>query len=246
MAWKGGDSLKCVRGRRAPGNPEAWIPAEWNGVGAAAWAEPAAARRAARPFRAFAPRCWLTRSAGARCGFSSSSFTSSSSSDVFSSSSSSFCFSSSFLPPPLSPPPPPRPPPPPPPPPLPPGHAGPCRVPDPRRLRRGPLDPEPAAPKLVGQTDRQTRRFLVPSAAPPLPPAAQRLGNWDRPGSSARRKPIQPSSLTPWETALQCGQRRLLMMRQHGHGRTHLPTPPTSKTPRAEPAQDPSGRQPQI
>lgn len=25
LRWKGGDSLKCVRGRRTPGNPEAWI-----------------------------------------------------------------------------------------------------------------------------------------------------------------------------------------------------------------------------
>ncbi|XP_075865763.1 uncharacterized protein LOC105876913 [Microcebus murinus] len=95
LRWKGGDSLKCVRGTRAPGNPEAWIRAEVERsrrrcLGCASRRPPG---RPASPRPRPAAR--LTRSRGARCRFSSSSFASSSSSALFSSSSSSFFSSSS-------------------------------------------------------------------------------------------------------------------------------------------------------
>ncbi|XP_059951506.1 WAS/WASL-interacting protein family member 3-like [Mesoplodon densirostris] len=89
-----------------------------------------------------------------------------------------------LLPPPLSPPPPPQPPPTSPPPPFPPGHPGPCRVPERRRLRCGPLDPEPAEPELGGQTDTLMHRFLAPGAMLLLPPAGAGQGSWNRPGST--------------------------------------------------------------
>ncbi|TKC48555.1 hypothetical protein EI555_016236, partial [Monodon monoceros] len=89
-----------------------------------------------------------------------------------------------LLPPPLSPPPPPQPPPTSPPPPFPPGHPGPCRVPERRRLRCGPLDPEPAEPELGGQTDTLMHIFLAPSAMPLLPPAGAGQGSRNRPGST--------------------------------------------------------------
>ncbi|XP_057164577.1 serine/arginine repetitive matrix protein 2-like [Ursus arctos] len=96
LRWKGGDSLKCVRERRAPGNPEAWIPAEC-GTESAPLPRPSLLRPPGpRPRRAFSPRSKLTRSRGAGCGFSSSSFASSSSFGLLSSFSSSSSSSSSF------------------------------------------------------------------------------------------------------------------------------------------------------
>ncbi|XP_057361377.1 uncharacterized protein LOC130684486 [Manis pentadactyla] len=89
MAWKGGDSLKCVRGRRAPGNPEAWIRAE-NGTESAPLPRLCLLRLpGCRPLRAVAAHSPLTRSRGAHGGFSFSAFASSSSFGFSSSSSSS-------------------------------------------------------------------------------------------------------------------------------------------------------------
>ncbi|XP_053439496.1 uncharacterized protein LOC128581137 [Nycticebus coucang] len=149
-------------GTRRPGSGP-----RWNGVGAAAWAVPPASRKAARPLRALAPRSQLTRSRGARCGFSSS-FASSTSSGFFFSSSSSFFSSSSsssssfptssrsatassFTTTSTTT--------------TPSGAPESLQSPGPRRLRCGPLDPEPAAPKLIGQTDKRTT-FLTPNALP--------------------------------------------------------------------------------
>ncbi|XP_070636563.1 uncharacterized protein [Bos indicus] len=111
LRWKGGDSLKCVRGRRAPGNPEAWIRAE-SGTESPPLPRQCLLRPPGRPAsrrrRPAPPAHSLPRR---RSGFFSSSFASSSS----------FAFSPPpplppspppVLPPPLSPPPPPRPPPP--------------------------------------------------------------------------------------------------------------------------------------
>ncbi|XP_046508793.1 putative protein TPRXL [Equus quagga] len=145
------------------------------------------ARQAARPLRALVPRSRLSRSRGARCSFSSASFAASSAFSFFSSSSSSsssfFLSSSSSSSFPTSS--------------LsatassstattPSGAPRSLQSPGRRRLGCSPLDPEPAEPELVGQTDRQIRRFLTPSAPPLLPSAAPGHGSWDRPPSTAR------------------------------------------------------------
>ncbi|XP_013371210.1 PREDICTED: uncharacterized protein LOC102020366 [Chinchilla lanigera] len=186
LRWKGGDSLKCVRGRRAPGNPEAWIPAE-SGTESA----PLARLSLLPPARPPAPTSPRLRPALRVLSLRrrplrllSSSFASSSSSGFFSSSSSSFFssfFSSSSSFPSSSPsatassstst--------------TPSGAPGSLQIPRPVLPHRGPLDPEPAALEPVGQTDGQTRRFLSPCALPLLP-AAARVGGAEIARSSAR------------------------------------------------------------
>nr|XP_054098214.1 uncharacterized protein LOC128929182 [Callithrix jacchus] len=176
LRWKGGDSLKCVRGRRAPGNPEAWIRAE-SGTESAPLSRSSLPQPAGPPgLSASSPRAPSSLAPAAPAAASPPPPSSPPPLPRVSAS------PPPLLPPPLSPPPPPQPPPPPPPAPLPPGHPGPCRVPGRHRLCCGPLNPESAAPKLVGQTDR----FLKSSAPPLLPGAARRRGNRDRPGRTAR------------------------------------------------------------
>ncbi|XP_032987004.1 homeobox protein Hox-A4-like [Rhinolophus ferrumequinum] len=165
VASEGGERL----GTRRPGSRPRVERSRRRCLGRASCARPTH-----RLHRALAPRSQLTRSRRARGGFSSSSFASSSSL------ASSLPPSPPPLPPPLSPPPAAQPPPPPPLP-LPLGHPGPCRVPGRRRLRCGPLDPEPTESELVGQTDGRTvvqiPRAERSAAAAPGGPASGEPGS---------------------------------------------------------------------
>lgn len=157
LRWKGGDSLKCVRGRRTPGNPEAWILAQ-NGTESAPLPGPCL-QPPARP-----PTSWCLRPALRASSFAPAAPAAAS---LLLLRLLRFPLLLLFLVPLLllflllfPPPPPSQPPPPTASTPLPPGHPGPCRVSGPRCLCCGPLDPKPAAPELMRLKHRRMSKFL--------------------------------------------------------------------------------------
>nr|XP_021532627.1 formin-like protein 3 [Aotus nancymaae] len=194
LRWKGGDSLKCVRGRRAPGNLEAWIRAE-SGTESAPPSRSSLLPPAGPPgLSAPSPRAPSSLAPAAPAAASPPPPPPPSSPPPLPPVSSS---PPPLLPPPLSPPPPLQPPPPPPPAPLPPGHPGPYRVLGRRRLCCGPLNPERAAPKLVGQTDRQIPHVQRSAAAAPRGPASGEQGSPREHGEGSSQAGCTPQLKIP-------------------------------------------------
>ncbi|XP_050001883.1 uncharacterized protein [Alexandromys fortis] len=161
VCGRGGDSLKCVRGWRAPGNPEAWIPAQ-SGTESAPLPQlclqPSARPPTSRCLRQSLRASSLSPSAPAAASLLLFRLLRFPLLLLFLVLLLLLFFLLLLFPHLL----PPQPPPPTALTPLPPGHPGPCRVFGPRSLCCGPLDPKPAAPapKLLGPKHRQTRRFL--------------------------------------------------------------------------------------